>query len=61
MKITPVNTNAIEIETDKGNFVVFSLVGGGLEIHSQEGKTLTHRGFHSAGVSHQSKVIIKEE
>lgn len=61
MKITPINENQIKVETDKGIFYVYSLVGGGLEIHSQEGKTLTHRGLDSAGISHQSKVIIKED
>ena len=61
MKITPINDNEIRIETDKGIFNVCSLVGGGLEIHSQEGKTMTVDWCVSPAVIGARKVVIKEE
>jgi len=51
MKITPIGTDRIKDETDKGNFDVYTLVGGGLQIHSWEEKTL------SVGVTEKDAVV----
>lgn len=68
MKITPISDNEIRVETDKGIFDVYSLVGGGLEIHSQEGKTMTFRppretedGGMNPAITGVRAVVIKED
>ena len=61
MKIEPKSHNSIQIETDKGTFDIYSLVGGGLEIHSQEGKTMEVSWCVSPAVIGARKVVIQEE
>lgn len=61
MKITPLGKDQIKVETDKGSFYVFSLVGGGLEIRSQDGKTITYRPLTGCAVIGARAIVIKEE
>jgi len=60
MKITPEGENHIQIETSNGTFDVYTLVGGGLEIDSQDNKNMiiTFPGDNSKGIRH---VAFREE
>ena len=58
MKITPKSDNHIQIETDKGTFDLYSLVGGGLEIFHPEGKALDIKQSRAARLP-MSRVVIR--
>lgn len=60
MKIIPINDNQIRVETDKGTFDIYSLVGGGLEIHITGGFTKQQEGS-TMKVGIGARVVVIEQ